>query len=165
MREKGSLQTDCVCETEGASRLYASAHVFYFRPILSDEVQLVVDFTEVLAGQDFETGDHSLAREVNSGFVGGRFRDLDLQGAFSKVETENFIYVVLHLGFEDDIVTSDAEIDVALPDERRDIRGGEEHPVSRTSELMITRWFRQRLTARDCGSTRGRHPDGGVFGI
>ena len=38
--------------------------------------------------------------------------------------------MVLHFGFEDYIVTGDAEIDITLSDKRRDVRGGKEHPVS-----------------------------------
>lgn len=38
--------------------------------------------------------------------------------------------MVLHFGFEDHIVTGDAEIDITLPDERRDVRGREKYPVS-----------------------------------
>ena len=71
----------------------------------------------------------------------GRFWDLDLQGAFSKAETENFLHVVFHIGFKDHIVTSDAEIDVALPDERRDIRGRKKYPANVDQSLWSSRIF------------------------
>ena len=100
---------------------------FHLHPVLADKVQLVVNSTKVLASQDFETRNHSLARGVSSGLVGRRLRDLDLQSAFPKVQAEDLIDIVLHICFEDDIVTGDTEIDVTLSDERRDVRGGEEN--------------------------------------
>lgn len=89
---------------------------------------MIVDFTKVLASQDFETCDHPLAREVGSSVVRRRLRDLDLQSAFPKVQAEDLLDVVLHIGFEDHIVTGDTEIDIALSNERRDVRGGKENP-------------------------------------
>lgn len=124
-----STRTDSVSETKGASGFNASSNILDFRPILANEVQLVVDFAKVPARQDFETRDHSLACEISGGLVRGRLWDLDLQGAFSKVETEDLVDVVLHFGFEDHVVTGDTEIDIALSDERRDIRSREKHPV------------------------------------
>ena len=143
--EQSKVQTNSVSEAKRTGRLHASTDVLNFRPILPDEVQLVVDFAKVLASQHFETRNHPLAREVSSGLVRGRLRDLDLQSAFSKAQTEGFLDVVLHLGFEDHIVTGDAEIDVTLSDKGRDIRGRKENPESLNQSRRLLRSY-------DCGS-------------
>ena len=46
------------------------------------------------------------------------------------IQTSNQLLVNGHRGFEDCVVTGDAETDITLSDKRRDVRGGKEHPVS-----------------------------------
>ena len=156
---RSKVQTNSVSEAKGTGRFHASTNVLNFRPILPDEVQLVVDFTEMLASKHFETRNHPLACEIGGGLVRRRLRNLDLQSAFSKVQTEDFLDVVLHFGFEDHIVTGDAEIDVTLSDEGRDIRGRKKNPENPNqssgdysgvmTETYSTRsWFNERQTSR-----------------
>jgi len=83
--ERSSIHTNSVSKPKRAGRFNASANVLDFRPILTDEVQLVVDFRKVLAGQNFEARNDSLSGEVSNGLVRGRLWDLDLQSTFSKV--------------------------------------------------------------------------------
>ena len=128
--EQSSTQTNSISKPKRASRFNTSANIFDFGPILTDEVQLVVNFGKVLAGQNFEARNDSLARKVSSRLVRGRLWDLDLQSTFSKVETEDLVDVVLHFSFEDHIVTGDPEIDITLSDERRNVRSRKKHPVS-----------------------------------
>ena len=83
-----------------------------------------------------------------------------MEGAFSKVETEGLVDVVLHFCFEDHIVTSDPEVDVSLSDKRRDVSGREEDPVnvgqyerviasgSLTTTYSAMLWFKDRQTSR-----------------
>lgn len=67
--------------------------------------------------------------------------------------------MVLHLGFEDYIVTGDAEIDVTLSDKRRDVRGRKKNPESLGQSLQLLGdsgddtnsarlWFSERQTSR-----------------
>ena len=114
--EQSRIQTNSISKPKRAGRFNTPANILDFRPIFTDEVQLVIDLGKVLAGENLETRNDSLAREVSSGLVRGRLLDLDLQSAFSKVETEDLVDVVLHLGFEDYIMTGDPEIDVTLSD-------------------------------------------------
>ena len=55
---------------------------------------------------------------------------LYLECAFPKREALDFGHFVLHVGFEDDIVAGDAQIDVAVADKGGYVSRWEEHAVA-----------------------------------
>lgn len=92
-----------------------------------------VNRTEVLPCKHLEGRDDALAGEIFDSLDRAGLGDLYLKGALAKAEAESFTDVLLHFGFEYNIVTGDAQVDVAFTDEGWDVGGWEEDTVARVS--------------------------------
>ena len=121
--------TNAISESQGTRRLNTSADILYLGLLVPGELQLLVKLVEVAPGQDLERRHDPLASKLLDGLDRPSFRDLYLERAFSEAQTEDLRDVVLHLGFEDDIVSGDAEVDAAEADEGGYVGGRKEDAV------------------------------------
>jgi hypothetical protein len=125
-RMKRELLTDTVREAERTRRLNAPADVLDRRALAVFTTHAVIDLAEVLRREDLEARDDALAGQVVDALDRPRLGDLHLQRALAEAEAQHLRDVLLHLRLKDDVVPGDAEVDVALAHERRDVRRGEE---------------------------------------
>ena len=117
-----ATRTDAICEAERARGLDAASYILDLRASsVVLEADALVDVREEAAGEDLEARDDALSRERLDGLHGPCIGHLYLQRTLAKAETQRLRDVRLHLRLEDHVVTRDAEVDVALADERGDV--------------------------------------------
>lgn len=118
---------DAICEAECARGLDTAADILDLGTgIVALDAGALVDVREEMAREDLEARDDALSRERIDAIHGRGFGHLHLQRALAKAEAQRLRDVGLHLRLEDDVVARDAEVDVALADERGDVRRGQE---------------------------------------
>ena len=126
---KQDARTDSVCETKCAGCFDAAPDVLDRRTRIADKPCALVNVREEAPGEHFEARDDALSREGLGMLHRPRFGNLHLQRALAEAEPQCLRHEGLHLGLEDDVVARDAEVDVALADEGRDVGRREEDAV------------------------------------
>ena len=135
--------TNPIRQSQRTRRLHAPPNVLNPRPLLPQQPQPIVQLPKILASKDLEARDDALPGEIFDRLDRAPFGHLDLQRTFSKGEALELGDLVLHLGFEDDVVTGDAEIDVTVADKGGNVCGREEHAARAKvsgSEHEFTNW-------------------------
>lgn len=122
-------RTYSICQAQSAGRLDAPADILDFCAITIRLLQPIVDRAEIAPGEHLEASHDALAREVLDGLNGAGLGDLHLERALAEAQAERLGDVVLHFGFENNVVACDAEVYVALAYEGWDVGCGEEDPV------------------------------------
>ncbi len=118
-------RTDAICEAERARGLDAAADILDLRAcVVALEARAFVDVREEAGREDLEARDDTLSRERVDVVHGRGVGHLHLQRALAKAEAQRLRDVRFHLRLEDHVVARDAEVDVALADERGDVGRG-----------------------------------------
>ena len=107
-----------VSQTQRTGRLHAPSHVLNLRSFFADKLQLVVHLPKILLREHLEARHNPFSGEVLDGPNRPGLGDLDLQRAPAKLQLERFRDVLLHLGFEDDVVAGNAKVDITFAYER-----------------------------------------------
>lgn len=122
-------RTDAVRKAQRACRLDTAANVL---DLGLDALlpALGIQLAKVPSRKDLEAGDDLLADEILDRLDVASLGHLDLQLALSELELERLRDESVHVCFRNHVLARDAEVDVTLADEARDVGRREEDAAS-----------------------------------
>lgn len=115
------MRTNAVRQPKCTGSFHTSSHILDLRPLITRQLHAVIDLVEELPRKHFETCDNSFSSQILDGLKGTCFWSLYLKRTLSKIERQHFGDKMGHLCFENDILTSDTEIDVSFANEGRNV--------------------------------------------